>query len=97
MIKEITVKADSRDKAVRLIIERAQTLTAQQIKHLVASLPAKVTPGAMEFRWLTGLTVDEMNLIIKHNVSVAYELTKYAEAKELIGPKVKVVYAPRNQ
>jgi hypothetical protein len=90
-------EALTRDEVIRkIVIDRAELLSAVQVIDLVDHLPVDIELAIKDFSATVELSPVEQKLLIKHNVSVAWELLEFAQEKQLYGPNFKVGKPPRN-
>ena len=90
-------EALTRDEVIHtVVIERAALLEAHQVIDLVDHLPVDREQAVKDFSATVELSPVEQRLLIKHNVSIAWELLEFAKEKELYGPNFKVGRPPRN-
>lgn len=90
------MKYGSREHAVAIIVYRAQSLLPYQLRQLAGLLPVGIHEAVEDFCFSFNLSEMERNLIIKHNVSIPWELLELAKYKELHGNNIKVEMPPRN-
>lgn len=90
-------EALTRDQVIRtVIIDRAELLAADQLLDLVDHLPVAIEEAIKDFSATVELSPAEQKILVKHNVSIAWELLEFAKEKELYGPNFTVGKPPRN-
>lgn len=70
-----------RQKLINELRERAETMRPDDIDELAAVLPVDVAEAAKDFGYAVGMTTGDIEGLIKHNISVPYELQQYAQGK----------------
>ena len=91
------MKYGSREHAVAIIVYRAQSLLPVQLRQLAGLLPVGVQEAVEDYCFTFNLSAAEKALIIKHNVSIPWELLELAKYKELHGNNIKVEEPPRTK
>lgn len=70
-----------RQKLINEIRERAESLRPNDIDKLASVLPVDVAEAAKDFGYAVGMMTGDIEGLIKHNISVPYELQQYAKGK----------------
>ncbi|MBT8161432.1 MULTISPECIES: hypothetical protein [Arthrobacter] len=68
----------TREEAIVLIIERVRNLRPDQLRGLAANMPVDPEESVREFGWVFSLSRKQIDSMIKHNISLPWELLQYA-------------------
>ncbi|MEW1951068.1 hypothetical protein AB0280_17675 [Pseudarthrobacter sp902506025] len=90
------IRPDTREHAIDIVVDRASRLSAKAIRYLATQLPIGIREAIDDFSQTVQLTDAERRLIIKHNVSIPYELLELAKYKEVHGDNITVGLPPRS-